>query len=191
MWIQKHSVCKFNAQWVLSVYFKMSALNIWFLIYLWWPPVAFIQAWLTQPRKSKFGAKNVILFNQTPRSKYIKNLGLLRDYHIKQVSIKHAIHKILSTWSNWLLESLYFYDHRTVCHIFFFFFQAYVNLVEAMEWKQFVILYEESEGLVRLQEVLKMSTRSKDIKILVRQLIPGPGDDYRCVFAIYFLWRIL
>ena len=49
-----------------------------------------------------------------------------------------------------------------------------------MDWKSFVILYEESEGLVRLQEVLKLSSVYNDLQISVRQLIPSqPGDDYR------------
>ena len=71
---------------------------------------------------------------------------------------------------------------------FFDFAQAYVSMIEAMKWASFTILYEDSEGLVRLQEVLKMSTSKKDIKIAVRQLIPDPGGDYR--YTIYFLCPI-
>ena len=41
------------------------------------------------------------------------------------------------------------------------------------------MLYENSEGLVRLQEVLKMTTTNKDVTINVRQLLPAPGGDYR------------
>ena len=53
-------------------------------------------------------------------------------------------------------------------------------MIEAMNWKSFVVLYEESDGLVRLQEVLKLSSVYNDIQISVRQLIPSqPGDDYR------------
>ena len=44
-----------------------------------------------------------------------------------------------------------------------------------MNWKQFIVLYEESEGLVRLQEVLKMSSQNRGLKITLRQLTPGPG----------------
>ena len=54
-------------------------------------------------------------------------------------------------------------------------------MIEAMKWMSFVILYEDSEGLVRLQEVLKMSSTKKDISISVRQLIPDPGGDYRYI----------
>jgi hypothetical protein len=46
---------------------------------------------------------------------------------------------------------------------------------QAMNWKQFIVLYEESEGLVRLQEVLKMSSQNRGLKITLRQLTPGPG----------------
>ena len=52
-------------------------------------------------------------------------------------------------------------------------------MVEAMHWKSFVVLYEESDGLVRLQEVLKLSSAYNDLHITVRQLIPNPGNDYR------------
>ena len=58
-------------------------------------------------------------------------------------------------------------------------FKAFVDLVKALKWKSFVVLYEDSEGLVRLQEVLKLSPNQKDVKITIRQLIAGPGDDYR------------
>ena len=54
-------------------------------------------------------------------------------------------------------------------------------MIVAMNWNSFVVLYEDSEGLVRLQEVLKLSSLDADIKITVRQLLPGPGGDYRYV----------
>ena len=61
------------------------------------------------------------------------------------------------------------------------FLKAYLDMVEAMEWTSFVVIYEEPEGLIRLQEVLKMAPKKKgtDIKIKMRQLIGGPGKDYR------------
>ena len=54
-----------------------------------------------------------------------------------------------------------------------------MDMVEAMNWKAFMVLYEDSEGLVRLQEVLKLSSVYKDLHITVRQLIASPGGDYR------------
>ena len=58
-------------------------------------------------------------------------------------------------------------------------------MITAMNWKSFVVLYEESEGLVRLQEVLKLSSVYNDIQISVRQLIPSqPGDDYRYMYTL-------
>ncbi len=55
-------------------------------------------------------------------------------------------------------------------------------MVAAMEWTSFVVIYEEPEGLIRLQEVLKMAPKKKgtDMKIKMRQLLEGPGRDYRC-----------
>lgn len=54
-----------------------------------------------------------------------------------------------------------------------------MSVIDAMDWKAFVVLYEESEGLVRLQDVLKLSSSNTDLQITVRQLLPGPGGDYR------------
>ncbi|RZF32680.1 hypothetical protein LSTR_LSTR004108 [Laodelphax striatellus] len=53
---------------------------------------------------------------------------------------------------------------------------AYVDLVQAWGWKSFTIIYENNEGLVRLQELLKAHGPS-GCPITVRQL--GEGSDYR------------
>ena len=57
--------------------------------------------------------------------------------------------------------------------------QAYLALVMAMDWRDYIILYEDNEGLVRLQELLKYPSLAKDMKVTIRQLIAGPGNDYR------------
>lgn len=57
-----------------------------------------------------------------------------------------------------------------------FFSQAYVQLIERFGWKSYTILYEDNQGLVRLQELLKSPTQS-DVKIVVRQL--PQDEDYR------------
>lgn len=54
--------------------------------------------------------------------------------------------------------------------------QAYVDLVRAWNWRSFTIIYENNEGLVRLQELLKAHGPS-EFPIAVRQL--GEGTDYR------------
>ncbi|XP_044738243.1 glutamate receptor ionotropic, kainate 2 isoform X2 [Chrysoperla carnea] len=54
--------------------------------------------------------------------------------------------------------------------------KAYVDLVKAWNWKSFTIIYENNEGLVRLQELLKAHGPS-EFPITVRQL--GEGTDYR------------
>jgi hypothetical protein len=56
--------------------------------------------------------------------------------------------------------------------------QAYVDLVRAWGWRSFTIIYENNEGLVRLQELLKAHGPS-EFPIAVRQL--GEGTDYRYV----------
>ncbi|KAF5280600.1 hypothetical protein FQA39_LY05248 [Lamprigera yunnana] len=53
---------------------------------------------------------------------------------------------------------------------------AYVDLVKAWGWKSFTIIYENNEGLVRLQELLK-AHGPYEFPITVRQL--GEGPDYR------------
>ncbi|KAK3919445.1 Glutamate receptor ionotropic, kainate 2 [Frankliniella fusca] len=56
--------------------------------------------------------------------------------------------------------------------------QAIVDLLEDMAWKTFTIVYEDDEGLFRLQEVLKAHS-ARDSPVTVRRL--GPGPDYRQV----------
>ena len=57
--------------------------------------------------------------------------------------------------------------------------KAYVDLVRAWGWRSFTIVYENNEGLVRLQELLKAHGPS-EFPIAVRQL--GEGTDYRLVY---------
>jgi hypothetical protein len=54
--------------------------------------------------------------------------------------------------------------------------KAYVQLIERFGWKSYTILYEDNQGLVRLQELLKSPTQS-DVRIQVRQL--PIDDDFR------------
>merc|ERR550532_3389913 len=54
---------------------------------------------------------------------------------------------------------------------------AFLSLVQSLEWKDFTVLYEDNEGLVRLQELLKFKAKGGSVD--VRQLLPGPGNDYR------------
>lgn len=65
-----------------------------------------------------------------------------------------------------------------------FVLQAYVDLVRAWGWKSFTIIYENNEGLVRLQELLK-AHGPYEFPITVRQL--GETPDYRYVFIVIIL----
>ena len=63
-----------------------------------------------------------------------------------------------------------------------------MDLIERFGWRSYTILYEDNQGLVRLQELLKSPTQS-DVKIVVRQL--PSEDDYRSVnyaieMCVYF-----
>ncbi|CAH1993009.1 unnamed protein product [Acanthoscelides obtectus] len=62
------------------------------------------------------------------------------------------------------------YPHPTVLS------KAYVDIVKAWGWKSFTIIYENNEGLVRLQELLK-AQGPYESPIAIRQL--GEGSDYR------------
>uniref|UniRef100_A0ABD2XSJ7 Receptor ligand binding region domain-containing protein n=1 Tax=Trichogramma kaykai TaxID=54128 RepID=A0ABD2XSJ7_9HYME len=62
---------------------------------------------------------------------------------------------------------------------------AYVDLVKALNWKSFTIIYENNEGLVRLQELLKAygpSHTSINIKQLGEDALNGHG--YSSLFLL-------
>lgn len=52
--------------------------------------------------------------------------------------------------------------------------KALATLLREMRWKSYTILYEDDDGLIRLQEILKMHKREA---ITVRKL--GHGSDHR------------
>ncbi|KAK7085547.1 hypothetical protein SK128_021963, partial [Halocaridina rubra] len=54
--------------------------------------------------------------------------------------------------------------------------KAYLDLVRLFGWKSFCILYEDNEGLVRLQELLKTPSPN-EFKVSIRQL--PRGDDFK------------
>lgn len=58
--------------------------------------------------------------------------------------------------------------------------QAIIGIIEVMDWKSYTIVYENEEGLLRLQEVLKPipdNTSERHIPFSVRQL--PEDEDYR------------
>jgi len=52
--------------------------------------------------------------------------------------------------------------------------QAYLNVVQEYNWKSFTILYQDEDGLIRLEDLLHMS-KMPGYKVLARQL-PTSGD---------------
>ncbi|KAK4023250.1 Glutamate receptor [Daphnia magna] len=54
--------------------------------------------------------------------------------------------------------------------------RAYADVIKGWKWKTFTVLYEEEDGLIRLQDLLQLSINS-GYKITVRQL--PDSDDYR------------
>ncbi|XP_071521274.1 glutamate receptor ionotropic, kainate 2-like isoform X2 [Panulirus ornatus] len=58
--------------------------------------------------------------------------------------------------------------------------KAYLDLVRLFGWKSFCILYEDNEGLVRMQELLK-TPAPNEFKVSIRQL--PRGNDYRLLLS--------
>jgi len=56
--------------------------------------------------------------------------------------------------------------------------KAYADFVKKANWKSAIVLYETEEGLVRLQELLKLPNTFTGFKITLRQLTPDT-TDYR------------
>ncbi|CAG9860405.1 unnamed protein product [Phyllotreta striolata] len=60
------------------------------------------------------------------------------------------------------------------------FAKGLAEIVRSLQWPSFIIIYENEEGLIRMQEILKLQEINPDSKknnIVVMQL--GPGPDYR------------
>lgn len=59
---------------------------------------------------------------------------------------------------------------------FYSFKKAYASVIRGWNWRSFTVLYEDEEGLIRLQDVIQLST---SLKV---QLRPLPIDgDYRYI----------
>jgi len=56
--------------------------------------------------------------------------------------------------------------------------KAFADFVRDVKWKSFIVLYETEDGLVKIQELLKLPKTFADVKLTLRQLTPGT-DDYR------------
>jgi len=56
--------------------------------------------------------------------------------------------------------------------------KAYADLIRAMGWKSFIIIYENEESLVRLQEIIKIPKSFTSHRISLWQLDPY-SNDYR------------
>merc|ERR1719410_2684181 len=56
--------------------------------------------------------------------------------------------------------------------------KAFADFVRDIGWKSLIVLYETEDGLVKIQELLKLPKTFTELKITLRQLTPGT-DDYR------------
>lgn len=52
---------------------------------------------------------------------------------------------------------------------------AYVDIIKYWEWKAFTVIYDDNDGVLRLQEVLKFS-KGLNVKVTVRKLDPDPQN---------------
>lgn len=59
--------------------------------------------------------------------------------------------------------------------------EGLATVIRNMNWKTFVILYEEDEGLLRLQEVLKLQNLKNlnDINTITLRQLSDPDGNYR------------
>ncbi|UJR36108.1 hypothetical protein I4U23_028843 [Adineta vaga] len=55
--------------------------------------------------------------------------------------------------------------------------QAFSDLIKFQEWDELAIITERAENLLYLQDLLKLSTNTKQMKVTVRQLRGRPGID--------------
>ena len=62
------------------------------------------------------------------------------------------------------------------------FFQAYMDVLMTLRWRKFCIIYENNDGLVRVQELLKNQTW----QITLKQL--PVKDDYRWAADLLTCW---
>ena len=65
--------------------------------------------------------------------------------------------------------------------------QAFIDVVRKLKWKSMTVIYEDSAGLIKLQEILKKPP-TEDLRITVRQLKPAIEDRY---IDNIFHWRII
>ena len=56
--------------------------------------------------------------------------------------------------------------------------KAFADFVKNANWKSLIVLYETEEGLVKIQELLKLPKTFTSLKITLRHLTPGT-TDYR------------
>lgn len=90
---------------------------------------------------------------------------------------------------NWSPKNLF--TRTTVLNLYpdpILFGQGLAVIVKHMAWKNFAILYENNEGLLKLQEVLKLTINTRET-ILVRQL--DIGNDYRFSHLVFFFFFII
>lgn len=60
-------------------------------------------------------------------------------------------------------------------------FQAISTVLRDMDWETFTLIYESSESLINLQEVLteKMGRSKFDRPTIIMKMLPKREDDYR------------
>lgn len=67
--------------------------------------------------------------------------------------------------------------------------KALATLVREMHWKTYTIIYENDDGLVRLQEVLK-THKGDDSPVTVKKLQPGTDHRFH-TFFFFFHFKLL
>lgn len=89
------------------------------------------------------------------------------SHHIQSICDNFEIPHIRTRWNVMAKKTQYSINlsphPRTIT-------KAFQDLVLKYKWRHFTILYEETESLIKLQELLKLPNEHHDVKIIVQQL---------------------
>lgn len=64
--------------------------------------------------------------------------------------------------------------------------QALIDLIVAVDWKSFTIIYENNDSLMQIMNILKSPPTNNPIRI--RQLSQGPNFRY-AQWTVSFIWK--
>uniref|UniRef100_A0A2C9M9Z3 Glutamate receptor 1 n=1 Tax=Biomphalaria glabrata TaxID=6526 RepID=A0A2C9M9Z3_BIOGL len=128
-----------------------------------------------QPQDSFQAQKKVCRMSQTGIAAMFGPVSSLAAGHVQSICNAFEIPHLQWRWDardNRDYFSINLYPHYLTLS------KAYKDAIQHWGWDQFTILYENNDGLTRLQEVLKTSDEIKTPQITVRKLEAISNSDY-------------